>query len=494
MSRRAKIIAGVAVLVVVGVVAVALAIGVNGPAVEVEVATVVREDLAVTVTASGRVESGVRVDVFPPTAGIIESVKVEDGQRVTAGTVLATLKTGPLELQVAQAKAGVAQAELQAKAIDKQKPTSAELESARRAKEAAWQQYQAALAGVDAVGKQAPTQADRNAANAATSAARESYLAAKGAYDDLKAEYDAAPTPALEAALVQAEIAKGQAYAGYLQAKAAQEKLAAYDGTAARSQAQAGADQAYAGYLAARAQQLRLEDTDLSAERRAAQAAVNQAREALVIAQDNLDKAALIAPADGSVLFNALSTPAADGQVPRAAAGVAVAPQSAPFTVVDLGALLFTAEVDEVDIDRVDLGMTALVNLDAFSSESFESTVARILSAATLTPTGGTVFPVHIDLSAVSANLLIGMKGDATIEVDSIPGAMTIPIEALFDEGGTNYVYAVSADDTLVRTPIEIGTLTETRVQVISGIDPGATVALSGPVELVDGMRIRAKR
>ena len=41
-----------------------------------------------------------------------------------------------------------------------------------------------------------------------------------------------------------------------------------------------------------------------------------------------------------------------------------------------------------------------------------------------------------------------------------------------------------------MRTKVEIGTITETRVEIISGVQPGDSVALSGPVELVDGMTV----
>ncbi|MDZ4063776.1 MAG: hypothetical protein U1E22_03820, partial [Coriobacteriia bacterium] len=85
---------------------------------------------------------------------------------------------------------------------------------------------------------------------------------------------------------------------------------------------------------------------------------------------------------------------------------------------------------------------------------------------------------------------LIGMKGDATVEVSTVPGAITIPVEALFDEGGTTYAYLVE-DSALARVKVEVGTLTETTAQILSGVAAGDEVALSGAVELVDGMRIR---
>ena len=70
-----------------------------------------------------------------------------------------------------------------------------------------------------------------------------------------------------------------------------------------------------------------------------------------------------------------------------------------------------------------------------------------------------------------------------------MPNVLTIPIEALFDEGGTSFVYLVE-DGMLARTEVEIGTLTETSVEVVSGVAEGDTVALSGAVELVDGMPV----
>lgn len=100
------------------------------------------------------------------------------------------------------------------------------------------------------------------------------------------------------------------------------------------------------------------------------------------------------------------------------------------------------------------------------------------------------MFPVYMQLDDDAAEgLLIGMKGDVEIEVSSVPNVLTIPVEALFDEGGTSYVYLVE-NGTLARTEVKVGTLTETTVEVVSGVEEGDTVALSGPVELVDGMAV----
>ena len=61
------------------------------------------------------------------------------------------------------------------------------------------------------------------------------------------------------------------------------------------------------------------------------------------------------------------------------------------------------------------------------------------------------------------------MKGDATIEVSSIKGAMTIPVEALFNENGKNFVYRV-VDNKLVKTDITVGATTDTEVEVLRAL------------------------
>ena len=492
MSSKTKIILAIVILVVIGGCVAFTVIGANSASAEVETATAQKEGLEVSVTAAGRVETGVSASVYPPAAGVLAGVEVEDGDQVKAGAVIATMDTDLLEAQRLQAEAALAQAESQLAAVNEQNPSSEDIAAAQASTDAAWAGYQAALVALDAVDGQAPSATDIAAAEAATAAAYSGYQLAAATYEALKASIEASSSPSPEAIaeLAATETAKDQAYAGYLQAKSAEEMLKGYNGEATEAQAKAAADQAYAGYLGAKAQQAALEGLNLSSSRAAAQAGVDQARHALILAEDALANYELTAPIDGVVFFNPTGAPGADGSTPMAEEGSSVAPQSPPFTVTDLNGLRFTVSVDEFDISRVKIGMPAEIMLDGFPDRSFDSTVSAIKVAAQLTETGGSAFPVHFSLAGSDEKILIGMKGDARIEVDMVPDAITVPVEALFDEGGTTFVYLIE-DETLARTEVEVGRLTETQVQIISGIQEGDPVALSGPIELVDGMRVK---
>ena len=487
VSKRTKIIVAVVVLVAIAGAAAFFFMRSKGSGPEITTAQVSKTNLGVTVSASGKVQAGAKADVYAPTAGTLAEVYVTDGAEVKAGDKLALMDTAPMETQLAQAEAGLAQAVSAQKNIGAQAVSSADISAAKANVSATKAAYEAAKKSAGNVGNQGPSSADISAAKAAEEAAHMTYNNANAAYQAALGAYGStSPTTAVAAAQKQ------QAYAGWLSAQATVDKLESTNLGPAQSQANAGVAQAYAGYLAAVSQLKKAQAADPASQRAAADAAVASASQAVALAQSNIDNATLVAPLDGVVFFNAVGAPGADGKTPMASTGSAVAPGSAPFSVVNLNGSTFTAEVDEADIDRLKVGMKATVTLDAFAGKEFKTTVVRIKPAAQPTATGGTVFPVELAMTDTGQNVLIGMKGDATIMVSSIESALTIPLEALFNENGQNFVYKV-VSNTLQRTDITVGATTDTEVEVLKGLKAGDVVALSGPTQYTDGMTVRVK-
>jgi len=426
---RGKIIAAVVALLVVGGVVAGVAFSAQSGAPQITVAKATSETLGVVVTASGKVEAAVRSDVYPPNIGTLQTIEATDGATVKAGDVIAVMDTGPFELQVQQAYAGV----------------------------------RGAYAQLEAVNKGVPAAIERCAAAAGVTAANTSYSAAHEAYTGFLAAYKAAPAPAkpsMEATLTQLKIANDSAYAGLLNAKSGQSQLS----RVAR----------------------------VAAARASANASIDSANYALRVAKSTLSKATLTAPTDGVVIFNPIGTPGAEGSVPKASAGAAVAPQAAPFTVVRLGSINFNAQVDEADVDKVRNGMKAKISLDAFPSDSFEGTVETVRSTAIQTTTGGIAFPVLVKIDPKAKNLLLGMSGSVDIEVNAVPDALTVPIEAILDESGKKFVFVVEGTK-VKKVEVTTGSLTDTRAEIVKGLKAGDSVATNKLSELKDGMSVRVQ-
>ncbi|HEY5517663.1 MAG TPA: efflux RND transporter periplasmic adaptor subunit [Coriobacteriia bacterium] len=417
---KGKIIAGVVALVVIVAVVGGIYYSSAASATLVSVARVTSETLGVIVTASGKVEAANKADVYPPTAGLLVSVDVADGDVVKAGATIAQMDTAPLKLQVKQASAAL----------------------------------KGAKAQLDGVNKGVPAAIDKAAADAGVTAAQAAYDSAKGAYDAY------AMFSSTDATATQLTIAKKQAYAGLQSAKSGRTKLS----TMAK----------------------------ITLAKASAQAAVDAANYALALAEDTLDKATLTAPIGGVVVFNAVGAPEADGTLPKASVGAAVAPGSAPFTVVDLGSLNFNAQVDEADVAKVKADMSAKVSLDAFVATTFTGKVKSIRATAVQTTTGGIAFPVLVAIDPSKDRILLGMSGSVDIEVNAVSGALTVPIEAILDDAGKKYVFVVKVDK-VAKVEVTTGALTDTRAQVLTGLTAGDTVATNNLTALTDGMTVRTQ-
>ena len=417
---KGKIIAGVVALVVIAAVVGGVYYSSAASAPLVSVARVTSETLGVIVTASGKVEAANKADVYPPTAGLLVSVDVADGDVVKAGATIAQMDTAPLKLQVKQANAGL----------------------------------KGAKAQLDGVNKGVPAAIDKAAADAGVNAAQAAYNAAKAAYEAY------AMFSSTDATATQLAIAKKQTNAALQNAKSGRSKLS----TMAK----------------------------VALAKASAQAAVDSASYALRLAQDTLDKATLTAPIDGVVVFNAVGAPGTDGTLPKASVGAAVAPGSAPFTVVDLGSLNFNAQVDEADVAKVKADMPAKVSLDAFVTTTFPGKVKSIRATAVQTTTGGIAFPVLVAIDQTKDRILLGMSGSVDIEVNAVSGALTVPIEAILDDAGKKYVFVVKADK-VAKVEVTTGALTDVRAQVLTGLAAGDTVATNNLTALTDGMTVRTQ-
>ena len=96
----------------------AIGVGVTrsrGPAYDVAALTVPVAETALTVriTASGTVEPVQTVNLSPKTSGILENLLVEQGDRVTAGQVIAQMENDDVAAQIRLREAAVAEAAAQ---------------------------------------------------------------------------------------------------------------------------------------------------------------------------------------------------------------------------------------------------------------------------------------------------------------------------------------------------------------------------------------------
>jgi HlyD family secretion protein len=82
----------------------------KGPAVEFETAKLVRGNLTVTVSATGKLAPGNQVDVGTEVSGKVEQILVDSNDQVKKGQLMAVINTDTVEAQLEQFRATLAQA------------------------------------------------------------------------------------------------------------------------------------------------------------------------------------------------------------------------------------------------------------------------------------------------------------------------------------------------------------------------------------------------
>ena len=84
-----------------------------------------------------------------------------------------------------------------------------------------------------------------------------------------------------------------------------------------------------------------------------------------------------------------------------------------------------------------------------------------------------------------------GMSANVVAVLSQRADALTVPSEAVFVEGQQSFVYAVKPDSTVTRVAVSLGTRTPERVEVTSGLEPGARVVRAGHQKLFEGARVQ---
>jgi len=172
--------------------------------------------------------------------------------------------------------------------------------------------------------------------------------------------------------------------------------------------------------------------------------------------------------------------------------GSYIMPGSPIYTIVNLKSMSIIAKVDEADIASIEEGQAASVSLEAYPDMDFTGTVTHVADTATTNEAGATAFDVTIQMEPSEVNLKIGMTGTADVVVASKKAATVVPLEALVEKDGNNFVFKV-VDGKAQLTEVKIGLVTEDRVEIVKGVVSGDTVVIKGVEKLKDGQGVKVE-
>jgi multidrug efflux pump subunit AcrA (membrane-fusion protein) len=185
--------------------------------------------------------------------------------------------------------------------------------------------------------------------------------------------------------------------------------------------------------------------------------------------------------------------PGVDSAVPE---GAVVSAGTPILTVVDIGRLGLTAEVDETDVLLVQTGGTATAEFDAAGGATYQATVRAIDLLPTTSAQGGVSYRVRLDLGKgtygdgrTAPAPRPGMSAVIRLQVRQAADAVTVPASAIVNADGHDTVWVVR-DGKAARVPVTVGVQGEDVVQVTAGVGAGQKIVVGGADQVKPGQEL----
>ncbi|HLG73332.1 MAG TPA: efflux RND transporter periplasmic adaptor subunit [Chloroflexota bacterium] len=451
--------------------------------------------IASVLSYSGSVNPRWTVNIMPKAQGTITELRVEQGQKVNAGDVLAVLDHRALDDQLAQAQANVTQAQAKlnsllagarpedvAAAKANVAAAQAAVDNLQQGRTEAVAQAQAKLdADQAALNKllNGPTSQDITNARLAVEQAKDKLWADQTNYDaqvsrgTMTKDQRESALSVDQTAIDQANTALAKLVApprseDVAQAKAAvaadqqavdMAKQPGTPGAIAQAQQQVNAAQANA---AKTAKPYTAEDIQQ------ARAAVQVAQASVSSAQTALDDATITAPAAGIL-----------SDVPIAV-GSLVSPQSPVATLISPD-LEVDANVEETQVALFKEGQPASINIVGGKPVD-----GKVLMVAPSADAKTRKFLVKVAPAVADSPLRAGMSATVKIQTGTQTNAVLIPKDAVIQRNGQQIVF-LDQGGRAKMTPVQPGLSDDKNIQILSGVDAGAQVILPGSIDLADG-------
>ena len=210
--------------------------------------------------------------------------------------------------------------------------------------------------------------------------------------------------------------------------------------------------------------------------------AVEESRISKEKALSQLDDYTITAPISGTVVTKTIK---AGDKLDNTTASKEMA------VIYDLSSLKFDLNVDELDINKLELGQQVAITADALDGKSYTGSITNISINGTST-NGVTTYPVTVEITDFDDDLLPGMNVDAEIVVGEVKNTLAVPAGAV-NRGDIVYVKGDkteendSAPEGYKSVAVTTGLYNDDYIEILSGLQEGDMVWVQSTAQTTPG-------
>ncbi len=491
----------------------------------VRVATPQRGTIEEKITYTGNLEADATIEIYANISGKLVALKVNEGDRVNKGSLLAEIDSRELRIALKQAQAGLKIAESQLSTIKataqinvetQVKAAYASLDSARVQVEQAQALARAQVTSQFEQAAASVTAAEANLKKVLAGSRNQEVQQAKAAVSGAKAELknaqvnfdrmqklhekEAISDQDLDNARAQLDGAKAQYESlveqlSLIEEGTRQEDIIAAEAQLSQVQASLGLARAmvdtqdWKTQIALAHSQLRQAEASLLSSQKlldihaweydiaAAQAQFDQASEQVALARKRLSDATITSPIDGIVVNR-------DADIGDYAAAAGTPGGNPILTIVKMDVVKAVFTVSETDLSNVAVPTAVSIATGQQHLKGKIDFISPIVAPENRTVT------VKAEIPNSEYRLKPGMFVEVNIDLSGPDETLLLPREAVLDiQGKVGHIF-IAIDGKAQQQPVKIGLTWGESISIIEGLTDSTPVIISGHRQLTDGTEI----
>lgn len=171
--------------------------------------------------------------------------------------------------------------------------------------------------------------------------------------------------------------------------------------------------------------------------------------------------------------------------------GAYVSPGTALFDIVDVSSLKLQVGVDEKRVVLLKPGNQVDITVPVFPDKSFTGNISFIASKSDKALN----FPVEIKVNNMKGDIVkAGMYATATFRFNEETPVLSVPRNAFVGSVNTQQVYVLEDNNTVSLRKVTPGGVFGETIEILSGLEEGDKVVVSGQINLADGSAVEVIR
>jgi len=198
-------------------------------------------------------------------------------------------------------------------------------------------------------------------------------------------------------------------------------------------------------------------------------------------AEMNVQRMTIKTPMDGIVVMQSIVRNGEFGQIRE---GDQVFAGQPFMQIVDPSSMVLNATVNQVDAEKLRLGMKSTIRLDAYPDIELPGTligIGALSKTSTFRASYVGEIPILIKIERTDTRVIPDLTGSAEVVLNTESNTLLAPREAVFEENGSPVVF-LQGPEGWIRKPVELGVVNFTTVAIHSGVKKGDVIALQRPM------------